>query len=109
MNSIPSPLMGEGQDGGGNVNRRSPPTPTLPHRGGRENKFLRPSKRCGDTDAQREREKLGFASSHLPPKRQAATLGSISHVDSVIARNRHADHIAGEDQLIIDDPLKIEF
>ena len=28
--------MGEGQDGGGKVNRRSPPTPTLPHKGGRE-------------------------------------------------------------------------
>src|SRR5262249_13011147 len=36
-NWTPSPLMGEGWDGSGSVNRLSPPTPTPPHKGGREN------------------------------------------------------------------------
>jgi hypothetical protein len=33
-NRTPSPLMGEGWDGGGNGDRRAPPTPTLSHEGG---------------------------------------------------------------------------
>src|SRR5262249_54983817 len=49
-NRAPSPSMGEGWDGGGMSNDARPPTPTLPHNGGREN-FLNSSqnRRCVDT------------------------------------------------------------